>query len=207
MNEYYLVLKRILKKEKKVILGIAAIIISLLIICPFIADMITGDSFHTTRIAPVENQHCMIYDIAGDRMLYRCSGSTEIFLSDLNRSACKNIGDSVPFYPVLDEKGEKFALYESAASTLGIYYVTDPDRNKQISIRDLKGTGFKDLVWSPGGDKIALLVRDSLNSSYYLYAYDLNSGEAKRLFSSTEYFSAPSWSPDECCLSLIAHDT
>jgi WD40 repeat protein len=197
-----------MKREKKAIVAIAAIaaiIILSIIAYPFMAEMIAGENYHTAKITPVQNEHSIIYDISGDKMLYRCSGTTDIFLSDLDGRDKKGVDYSAYFHAVLNEEGDRFALYKSANSKLEIYNTTDRNENEQISLESMQGTSIKDIAWSPGGEKIALVISDTPNSSYHLYTYELASGEAKYVFSSPEYFNAPSWSPDEKYISFIAY--
>ncbi|MBP2134133.1 WD40 repeat protein [Methanomicrobium sp. W14] len=193
--------------KKRAITAILIIIIISVIAYPLFSDLTSGEIFPTSRISPVINAHCLILDISGDRMLYQfenVSGMYKTYLSDLNGTVYDEVKNEVPFFPELDNAGDKFAATENLSEDLRIYN-SRTRTDTRINVQDIHARYIYDISWSPKGDKIAITVATA-SSDYSICVYDLNTGESENIFNSTEYFSPPSWSPDENYLSFIVQN-
>ena len=190
-------------KEKKAITAIALIVLASAFAYPFSADLIAGEKFTTEPIQPVENEHCRIIDLSGDRMLYQTGNN--IYLSDLSGLERTDIGYYVSFYPVLNRGGDKFVAFESTSSKLRIYGMASEPHKYVAADEMLQDSKIRGLSWSPDGTRLALVLSNR-SVPYALFIYDLETSKSIHIFNSSEKFYEPSWSPDGKYISFMAPD-
>ncbi|QYZ80165.1 hypothetical protein E2N92_12365 [Methanofollis formosanus] len=156
-------------------------------------DVIAGEKFATEPIQPVENEHCRVIDLSGDRMLYQTGNN--IYLSDLSGLNCEKVYYSVSFYPVLNNEGDKFAAFESVSSKLRIYGMASEPHKYVVADEMLNDSKIRYLSWSPDSTQLALVLSNR-SVPYALFIYDLETSESIHIFNSSEKIYEPSWDPD-----------
>jgi hypothetical protein len=67
--------------------------------------------------------------------------------------------------------------------------------------------GVSSPKWSPSGDRLAFLARDTATKKSQIWVLHMNGGDAIRLTDSKTGVSAYSWSPDGRAIAYVAQDT